>query len=1059
MKKGEKEEDMRQVERDVNAARAYRAERTRVHGVELDSDGCFMPDCGVMEQSLRRQGSLSPLREEGHGRVSWQRREVMDGDQDFRDGGDRREPQLRRSGLMARDEEFSDRGDIREPHLRRSGLLVRDEEFSDRDDMREPQSRRSGLMVRDEEFSYRGDIREPRLRRSGLMVRDEEFSYRGDLVQRRLKSPVYVHEKPQHHYRASMSRDEKERRYEFVNYDNRYEAARTGVNYDYEYDSARSVQGHYANKERGGVHHYGSDRHKLLVLEDGSSRGAHTLPFDSQSSSKYVDTARSPLSDDVQPRQIRLTDEVARYPDPFLVDKLSAIEMLEREERSRFHPKDVFLYRESASRSKDLATSSQYKECLTTSSGTSRMNYAPMIQDDMHLLGDIHARSSTKLRQPLYLNEYGENYSYNTLEDYAARHKELTSYQHANVSSPRGDNVDYVYPKGRPRDTSDYGHSYERTTLLEQAALDKRRARAQILLEPLRENISDNEFPRRDVINSSSWDHHSLKKQPDSMSFFDGRSLVRSSQGQFYVDSDDTNVDTQNPRKSDRENLDVPCHEEIPLRRLDYHSHKDEHSNSYAERWRRSPRLEHEMEMLGDRVRLKKIESGVIGCDGHPIRSVKRKYILDEEKMGHNSGRIVFSEWKRNINRTQDIDYRNEVWDDQDSNGLLSPENFEDDKWFGKAERIYGGDLYDRVAATDGLLSYRSSINQGQRHLIRPYNPGKKQKVHENSSSLRQYVSIQGSRKHHHTKNVWIRGKDDKQTEASDLVVKELKDQVACAKTELPEDSIEFKQLVHNFSLSFTKKLNESFATQKRYKEQGRAGGLYCIVCAKSQLKEFIDTRALATHCFMSQKVGLRAKHLGLHKAICVLMGWNSDAPPVGKLWVPVAVPAPNALAQKEDLILWPPVVVIHNCSGLVTGLDGQKVTTIEAVENFLRGKGFSAGRIKVYMGKPGNGSVLLVKFLGTIPGIEDAEKLHNYFMEEERGRKDFGVVTSTKGKGIDNRNVKVDKVEEILLYGYMGIAEDLDKVDFDTKRRSLIKSKKEIRDFLDAPVKSVEED
>lgn len=88
----------------------------------------------------------------------------------------------------------------------------------------------------------------------------------------------------------------------------------------------------------------------------------------------------------------------------------------------------------------------------------------------------------------------------------------------------------------------------------------------------------------------------------------------------------------------------------------------------------------------------------------------------------------------------------------------------------------------------------------------------------------------------------------------------------------------------------------------------------------------------------MSKKVGLKAKHLGLHNAICVLMGWNSDAPPEGKLWAPVAVPAPTALAQKEDLILWPPVVVIHNCSVLVTGLDRRKVTTTEAVEDFLRG-------------------------------------------------------------------------------------------------------------------------
>ncbi|KAK4707983.1 hypothetical protein R3W88_028908 [Solanum pinnatisectum] len=1228
---------MRLVGPEVNAARGYRDERLGVNGVDFDYDRCFIRDSGVLEQYSRSQRSLSPIREEGPRRVSWQRRdgdqdfcdrgdirepqlrrEVMDRDQYFSDRGDMREPQLsrevmdrdqhfsdrgairepqlrrrglmvryeefsdrgdmrepplrrsglmvrdeelndrgdirepqlrrsglmvrdeefsdrgdirepplrrsglmvrdeefndrgdirehqlgrsglmvrdeefsdrgdirepplRRSGLMVRDEEFSDRGDIREPPLRRSGLMVRDEEFSDRGDIREPPLRRSGLMVRDdesndrgdirepqlrrsrlmvrdEEFNDRGDIREPQLRRSGLMVRDEEFNYRGDIVQPQLKSPpVYhqAHEKPQHHYQASLSRDEEEsRRYELFDYENRYEAARrSGVDYDYEYGSARSVQGHNVNIERGGVHHYELDRHKQLGLADGLSRGAHSLPFDSQSATKYVETARGPLSAHMQPQEIRLRDEIARYPDPFLLDKLSAIVMLEREERTRFHPKDVSRYMESALQSKDLALPSQYKECLATSSGASRMNYAPMIQDDMHLLGDIHSRISTKLRLPLYLNE--ENHSYNTLEDYAAGHKGLTSYQSVKVRSPRCDNMDHVYPRGRPRDTSDYGHSYERTTLLEQAVLDKRHAQAQILLEPLREIISDNEFPQRDVINSSSWDHHSLNKQPVSMSFFDGRSLARSTQGQFYLDSNDTNVDIQNVRESDIENLDVTCHEEIPLRRLDYHSSKDEHSNFYAERWRRSPRHEHEMEMLGDRVRPKKIESGVIGCDGHPIRSEKRKYTLDEEMMGHSSGRIVFSERKNNINRTQDIDYRNEVWDDQDASCLLSLENFEDDKWFGTAERAYSRDLNGRVTATDGLLSYRGSINQGKRHLIRPYISGKKQKVYENPSSLRQYVSIQCNKKRHLTKNVWIRDKDDKQTEASDDVVKELKDQVACAKPELPEDSIEFTQLVHNFSLSYTKKLNESVATQKRYKEQGRAGGLFCIVCANSQLKEFKDTRSLAVHCYMSQKVWLKAKHLGLHKAICVLMGWNSDAPPDGKLWLPVAVPAPNALAQKEDLILWPPVVVIHNCSGLVTGLDGQKVTTTEAVENFLRGKGFSGGRMKVCMGKPGNGSVLLVKFLGTIPGIQDAEKLHNYFMEEERGRKNFRVITSTKGKGIDNRNVKGGKAEEISLYGYMGIAEDLDKVDIDTKRRSLIKSKKEIRDFVDAPVKS----
>ena len=46
------------------------------------------------------------------------------------------------------------------------------------------------------------------------------------------------------------------------------------------------------------------------------------------------------------------------------------------------------------------------------------------------------------------------------------------------------------------------------------------------------------------------------------------------------------------------------------------------------------------------------------------------------------------------------------------------------------------------------------------------------------------------------------------------------------------------------------------------------------------------------------------------------------------------------------------------------------------------------------------------------------------------------------------------DKPEEVVLYGYMGIAEDLDKLDFDTKRRCLIQSKQEIQELADAPAK-----
>ena len=100
-----------------------------------------------------------------------------------------------------------------------------------------------------------------------------------------------------------------------------------------------------------------------------------------------------------------------------------------------------------------------------------------------------------------------------------------------------------------------------------------------------------------------------------------------------------------------------------------------------------------------------------------------------------------------------------------------------------------------------------------------------------------------------------------------------------------------------------------------------------------SESKEFTDTRRLATHAFMSHKVGLRTQHLGLHKAICVLLGWKSEVAPNVVTWSPEAISSAETLAQKEDLIIWPPVVVIHDSS------TSDHDTTIEALESFIKGK------------------------------------------------------------------------------------------------------------------------
>lgn len=103
--------------------------------------------------------------------------------------------------------------------------------------------------------------------------------------------------------------------------------------------------------------------------------------------------------------------------------------------------------------------------------------------------------------------------------------------------------------------------------------------------------------------------------------------------------------------------------------------------------------------------------------------------------------------------------------------------------------------------------------------------------------------------------------------------------------------------------------------------------------------KEFLDTQRLITHAYMCLKGGLRARHLGLHKAVCVLMGWNTVVPYDTKTWVPEVLPPAEAMSQKEDLILWPPLIVIRNISMSNNNPKEQKVIPIEQVEAFLRGE------------------------------------------------------------------------------------------------------------------------
>ncbi|CAN4106570.1 unnamed protein product [Withania somnifera] len=268
------------------------------------------------------------------------------------------------------------------------------------------------------------------------------------------------------------------------------------------------------------------------------------------------------------------------------------------------------------------------------------------------------------------------------------------------------------------------------------------------------------------------------------------------------------------------------------------------------------------------------------------------------------------------------------------------------------------------------------------------------------------------------------------------------------AKTEPPENSKDFKQLVQNAFFRFVRHLNETPAKRRKYSEQ--AGSLKCLVCGRDS-EEFADSESLVRHALTSSKAGLRSQHLGLHKACCALMGWKT-ADAHKDSWVREKLSNAETVALKEDLIIWPPVVIIHNSSITSSNPDQRVLVSAEELESKLRDMGFGE-KAKVSRGKPANQSILMVKFSATLSGLEEAVRLSDIYAHRKHGRTEFERITSGQS-GISDHETKeplTDKVGKIL-YGYLGIAEDLDKLDFETKRRSSVRSKKQIKDIAIAP-------
>lgn len=111
---------------------------------------------------------------------------------------------------------------------------------------------------------------------------------------------------------------------------------------------------------------------------------------------------------------------------------------------------------------------------------------------------------------------------------------------------------------------------------------------------------------------------------------------------------------------------------------------------------------------------------------------------------------------------------------------------------------------------------------------------------------------------------------------------------------------------------------------------------------------------------------------------------------------------------------------------------------------------GFTGGKSKSLYSRDGHLGITLIKFAGTPSGLKEATKLAEHFEKDNHGHKDWARLQPlTLGKD-DESNPKLFKVDgktgekRRIFYGYVGTVSDIDKLDFESRKKVLIESRME---------------
>ncbi|KAJ4840811.1 hypothetical protein Tsubulata_036272 [Turnera subulata] len=872
-------------------------------------------------------------------------------------------------------------------------------------------------------------------------------------------SPVYLHD-----CREPCSHEEAvHRKYylEEMDYDDgKRNKPKQVYGYDHHGSSSRMSQDlDYSENRIADFDRRGMMEQKTVLVEDRMTRGSYRDLPDMVPGSSYGEAGgRLPLtSQSVEISQYE--GENFRHREPINSEKLSVREVYKERENPIFNSRDGMYATVMAPQLKDFGSTAEYKDFSGISSSHSRTEFSRSYREGMPLPAPCeYSRSSDKPTEPMNFNTYRQR-SVEDIRDHESGERLLTSYPQGAYSRKRDEQDSYGYSKFQgyvndgiyqSDDLHDMMSPHSRFDYENAQTNHGHKESSRPIVHPSAE-MFDHPEDHGDIRKSTVWDHHAIHKQEAAENVDTGRMLYPLQRDREYMSSEYTLVELgqRDSQQIETSQLGVSEDRQFSHRRSEYGFGRDSGPKFQKESFQDSPLSTYDLEMQRFSIGRKRVKEDF---DKYEQRDkfLKGDYMVEESIRKYHTRSTRPSNWNGPQDFEDSFDSGGEwIYEDTDVLHFSDTQRI-DHSSYNTRRKNYGKQHSGDFAYKD-WLSTEDTPSHTRRHSTKSYKPVVKYvKGHARPGSSNWYNLHQTDKRSGiHGRHNTLKYYDDDREDSWAHDDYKSQRRVNLAESELPEDSEEFKQLLEEAFLLYSKQLNSNSAARRRYKEQGKAGSLFCI--------EFLDTRRLVTHAYMSHKTGLRARHLGLFKAICVLMGWNTVVPCDTITWVPEVLPDAEALAQKEDLMLWPPLVIIHNISMSNNNPEKQKVVPIEGVEAFLRGKGFGGGKIKVSLGKPADQSVMLVKFLGTFTGLGNAEKLHKYFTENRRGRLEFEQMTSNNSEGSHSFETEKtgEKLEEQLLYGYIGIAEDFDRLDFNTKNWIIIKSRKEIQDLANAPVKA----